>query len=85
MTNMKDKLTDMWWNGPLRNDFVNTYCEIRQKVVWGLSPYPHSGQRRDSMSDPYVDTPYVPTVGTPSEHIFLCPAEFLTASYSILA
>ena len=33
------------------------------------APYPHSGQHRDFMSNPYVDTPYAPTAGNPSEHI----------------
>ena len=26
---IKDKLTDLWGNGLLQNDIINTFCEIR--------------------------------------------------------
>ena len=28
---MKDKLTDLWGNGLLRNDGVNTFCEMKTR------------------------------------------------------
>ena len=29
VTNMNNKLTDLWGNSLLQNDFINTFCEIR--------------------------------------------------------